>query len=110
MKKLKRILQHKIFYVFIIILSLFIVLFFTQIKVYKSKYKLSDSYFSCIVKNIEFDNKYAKLKLRCKEKLTGFYYFKTETDKKVFKNNVSFGDKIYLNGKLIIPSSNTNPK
>ena len=102
MKRLKIILQHNFFYAFIIIVSVCVVLFFTKVKIYQSKYELNDNEFVGIVKNISFDEGYVILKVKCKENITGFYYLKTEEERQRIKETISLGDIFYFKGKLII--------
>ena len=108
MKKLKTILQHKYLYIFIIIVSIFIVLFFTKIKQYDSNYKQSDSIFIGTIKKINYNENYVSLRINAKEMLTAFYYFDNKNEKEKMKS-ISLGDKIYVKGELVEPDSNRNP-
>ena len=75
---------------------------------HKSKYNLDNKYFECIITDIFLDGNYLSLQLKGNEKLQAYYYFDMLEEKNDFLKNYKLGDKVYIEGKLSIPSNNTN--
>ena len=100
MKKLKYILQSK--YLFKILAFIFLTgtLLFTNIHTYKSKYTGEETSFIGIVTKYELTENKLTIQLKSKENLIVNYKYK---DKKF--NNLSYGDKILVEGTLQKPSS-----
>lgn len=109
MQKLKIILQYKYLYVILALLVLIYSLIVTLIPNYKSKYKESDTNFTCKLEEYEIDGNKLELNLKCKENLIGTYYIKSEEEKKQYKDNLIIGSTLKIKGNLSVPSKNTIP-
>ncbi len=107
MKKLKIILQYNLTYKVLIVITLIFSLVFISLSK-ESKYSGNEENFSCIILNYEIDGNKLSLDLKCKEKIKGIYYFKTE-DEKLAYSKIKFGDKVKLKGNLTTPKENTIP-
>lgn len=98
MKKLKHILQSK--YLFKILASIFLTgtILYTNIYTHKSKYTGNETKFIGIVTKYELKENKIVIELKAKEKLIVNYRYKEE----IF-NNLSYGDKIQVQGTLTKP-------
>ena len=105
LKKLKIILQYKYFYLILVIITFIFFLFFTKIIKYKSIYNGNETEFYVDVKDIDLKDNYILLTVKSKEKMLARIYY----NKKNQMSNISLGDKLYINGNLILPNNNTNP-
>lgn len=101
MKKLKIDLLFKIF--FILFTCLYCLLFY---KCNNSKYKIDETSFKGYIKAIKIDGNKLSLIIHGKEDLLVNYYFNTIEEKESFA--LKLGDCVIVNGKLSIPSKNTN--
>lgn len=102
--KLRSILHDNRIYYSLLIISCIIVIFFTKIVHYESKYNGDEKEFNLKVVDYEiYDNKIV-LELKGKEKLVGTYYFNNKTH----NYNVELGDIINVKGTLVNVSKNTN--
>ena len=107
MIKLRKILLSNYFYYII----LFIVLIISLIRIIipnKSIYKEGNIKQEFIVTKITIDEDKLTVNLSNKETLIGTYYFKTKQEQIKFKNNIHLGDKIKIEGELVLPKENTN--
>lgn len=100
MKKLRIILNCKLFYfllIFIVILNLYISIF-----IYKKEsiYDVNDNSFECIIDYYFIEADKLKLNLICKEKLVGYYYFDSIGERESFIKNYNIGDLIKVSGNL----------
>ena len=108
MKKLKTILKSNYTYVGLI----FFVIIFICISLFilpkKSKYHLNNDTFLCTIDSYYIEGDLAKINLNCKEKISGYYYFKSIEEKEKFQKNISLGDIIKINGTLQEFEKNSN--
>lgn len=91
-----------------IILSFSIIIIF--IINYKSKYNLNDEYIEGIIDKYKFDGDKLSLEVIGRERIICTYYFSTIEEKEYYLNNIKYGQKVYLNGKIKEPNENTNFK
>lgn len=103
MKRLRHILQSKHLIKIITIIIFIITLLYTNYYPFKSKYTKDDKEFIGIVTKYEVKEDKITIEIKAKEKLLITYKYQ---DKEF--NNLSYGDKIKVKGKLITPSKNTN--
>lgn len=101
------ILHSKLLYLFLIVLVLFICIYKTCIKKYKSVYNGEEEIYVEITK-IKFNTNYITLDVRGKEKVKAIYYFKNSNDLKML-NGLKLGDKVLLMGEFVEPRNNTMP-
>jgi len=106
MKKLRIILQSKILYIILILISLLFCFIFTKTISYTSKYSTETS-FEGIVSNYNIDGNKLTINFYDKEKLIGNYYFKTKSEKENFINKINYGSYVKIDGNLKEPSNNT---
>lgn len=107
MIKLRKILLSNYFYYII----LFVILLLSIIRIIipnKSIYKEGNIKQEFIVTKITIDEDKLTMNLSNKETLIGTYYFKTKQEQIKFKNNIHLGDKIKIEGELVLPKENTN--
>ena len=107
MIKLRKILLSNYFYYVI----LFFVLIVSLIRIIipnKSIYKEQSIKQDFIITKITIDEDKLKVHLLNKETIIGTYYFKTKKEQINFKNNIHLGDKVVVEGELILPQENTN--
>ena len=107
MIKLRKILLSNYFYYII----LFVILLLSIIRIIipnKSIYKEGNIKQEFIVTKITIDEDKLTINLSNKETLMGTYYFKTKQEQIKFKNNIHLGDKIKIEGELVLPKENTN--
>ena len=98
MKILKIILKYK-YILFILILFLSVI----RSKLYiKSKYDINENKFYGVIIDYKIKDTYISFTLKGKEKLKCNYYLNNNE-----KINIKYGDKVYLLGKLTLPSNNT---
>ena len=108
MKKLKIILNSKIFYVILIIITIvnFLINIFLLEK--ESKYNINEKSFTCIIDNYKVDGDKLKLDLDCREPLIGYYYFETEEEKIEFDKTYNIGDILEIKATLSKLEDNSN--
>ena len=107
LNRLKTILHCN--WIYVLILVLVIIYSASYIIIPKvSKYNIEDNYFEGVITDIYIDGNYLSLILKGKEKLHTSYYFKSYEEKEDFIDNYKLGDYISINGKLQLPSTNTN--
>jgi len=107
--KLKTILQSNFIYILLIIINILFVYYFTQVKTYQSIYSGNEEKFTGIVEKITVNKDSIKIMITAKEKLTAFYYIKTNQEKLDFQKKVKLGDLVFLEGHLKEPTNNTKP-
>lgn len=101
MKKLKIILQSKYLFKILTLIFLLLAVIYTKYYKFTSKYDINDNTFSGIVLDYKIKDNYINITIKGKEKLLVRYnYHNLEF------NNLNFGDKILVKGKLKIPSEN----
>ena len=80
MKRLKILLQSKVFFLFSLIFLIFYVVFFTEVKSYKSVYTSEENVFLGKLIDYKIDGDKFSFTIKAKEKLQGSYYFKDIKD------------------------------
>ena len=105
MKKLKILLQsNKFYYLLLLITFIYSLIYIINFKP-KEIYNINQSEFTLTIKEYKIDGD--KLSIEFNEYLIGTYYFKTQEEKE--NTNLNINDKLYIKGKLNIPSNNTIP-
>ena len=99
MKKLKNLLQSRYLFKILTIIILFGNIVFTKFYQFESKYNKEENEFIGIVTKIKTKEDKLVLEIKAKEKLIINYKYKNNT-----LNNISYGDKILVKGKLKEPS------
>ena len=102
LRRLRYILQSRYYIKILSIILIFISIIYSTNHTYKSKYNKNDTTFIGIVDSYELKEDKLILTIIGKEKLIIYYNY----DDKVF-NNLSYGDKVKIEGKLKVPSSIT---
>ena len=93
MKKLKIILQSKLF-IFLVCLSTFAYcLLVINNRYYKTKYNNKTNSVIGVITNLDIDGNKVTINLRAKEKLIVNYYLSSEEELKIY-NNYKLGDKL----------------
>ena len=105
MKRLKIILQSKIFYIIIFLLALIWILNNTKEK--ESIYNINDNEFIGIIKNYKIEEKKLVIDLDSKEDLVIRYYFKNKDEFLKYKDIIKYGLKIRINGEIKEVNNNT---
>ena len=106
MKRLKQILQFKIIYTILLVVT--IIYSFLSFNLHNvSKINPNDKNFVGIISKIEVDADLLKLELDGEEKIIGNYYFKTSEEKNNFVGSYQLGDKVSLIGTFSVPKNNT---
>ncbi len=77
---------------------------------YKSKYNDNTNYISGIIDKYKFDGSKLSLEVLGKERIACNYYFDSLEEKKEFQKKIKYGQTVYLEGTINIPSENTNFK
>jgi len=99
LKKLKNLLQSRYLFKILTIIILFGNIVFTKFYQFESKYNKEENEFIGIVTKIKTKEDKLVLEIKAKEKLIINYKYKNNT-----LNNISYGDKILVKGKLKEPS------
>ena len=105
MKKLKILLASNKFYYFLLLITFIYSLIYIINFKPKEIYNINQSEFTLTIKEYKIDGE--KLSIEFNEYLVGTYYFKTQEEKE--NTNLNINDKLYIKGKLNIPSNNTIP-
>ncbi len=109
MKKLKTVLHYNYLYIILIITtSLYS---FIYLNLFKPETKLEPNQTKIVgvIINIKISSNLLTLEVKEKEKVIGYYYFKTEEEMNIFEKNYELGDTILLKGTLTKPTNNTVP-
>ena len=106
MKRLKIILNSKIFYILLIVITFIYFFAFNNIS-RKTKIDLNSKIFEGIITNYKIDKNLLTLEIKGKEKIIAYYYFNSLEEINNF--NYKLGDKVLLTGTFSIPSNNTIP-
>lgn len=109
MKRLKILLQSKMFFLFSLIFLVFYVVFFTEVISYKSVYTSEENIFLGKLIDYKIDGDKFSFTIKAKEKLQCSYYFKNLKDKEAFLKNIKLGQTLRIDGTLSKPSRNTIP-
>ena len=109
MKKLKTILQSKLLFKIIFIISLTYALICTRLIPQKSKYTGTEKEISGIITQYKLDGNHLTINLKSKEEIIGHYYFKTKTEKEKVQKELESGIAIKIQGSLYSPQNNTIP-
>lgn len=109
MKRLKKILQSKFFWIIwivIIILSSFL-----RVEVFapSSKYRGDEKEFIAQVLSYQIDGDKLSITIEEKEKIIGTYYIKNKKEKEMLEQTLQVGDIYDFSGTLLVPSDNTVP-
>ena len=102
LKRLKKILHSKIFYI-LFLLFLFCYLFFSY-QFVNSKYSSKDQIFTGTILSKKINENSAILEIKAKEKLLVYYNFSSIE----FVNKLKIGDVIQVKGILEVPNRNSN--
>ena len=105
MKKLKILLRSNKFYYLLLLITVIYTLIYRINFKPKEIYNINQSEFTLTIKEYKIDGD--KLSIEFNEYLVGTYYFKTQEEKE--NTNLNINDKLYIKGKLNIPSNNTIP-
>lgn len=106
MIKLRKILLCNYLYIFLIILVLIITFIRINIK-YTSSYSNNSKELYGYIKEINIDGNKLRMILKGKELVISNYYFKRESEKDFFLNNIKLGDKLLIKGEFKKPQINT---
>ncbi len=106
---LKTLLKSSWFYIFLFIITISSIFISVKVIKYESIYNIEDNSFIGTIEDFYIDGNYLSIRIKAKENLRGFYYFKEEKEKRIFIDNYKYGDKIKINGILTAPLNNTNP-
>jgi len=97
LKILKNILKYK----YLIFITIVLISFIRTNLIKEFAYDIKETSFYGTVIDYEIKEEYITFTLKSKEIIKCNYYSETE------KINLKYGDKLYLTGKLVIPSNNT---
>ena len=75
----------------------------------QSVYTLKNNKFKCKILSYKINGSKLSFNLKCKEKLVGSYYIKSEEEKNYLINNLKNGREIIIKGLLTKPLNNTIP-
>ena len=104
MKKLKIILQSKLFLLFLIIITITTTIIKTIIPP-KTYYTKKENTVIGTIEKITTDDKRITLLIKAKEKIQGIYYFNSNHQNKI--KDLKIGDKVKLIGKITKPKTPT---
>ena len=107
MKKLRIILQSKIFLSIIIIFTIIFVFIANYSNYHSSQYSEMDNIIEGIITSINIDGNKVNIILNGKEKVIVNYYLKNKKELELFKS-YQLGYKIKVNGIMNLPQDNTN--
>lgn len=108
MKNWSHILPFKFFFLFLFLL-LVIRLVLNYFFPLKSIYNESVSGLMGQIKSLKIDGDLITLKIHSKEDVVGFYYLKTEEEKKFYEEMLMEGQQVHITGVFIKPKKNTLP-
>ena len=106
MIRLKIILNSKYLYLILLLLLGIYFLYSNSIS-RKSNISLDNKTFKGIVTNYKIDKDILTIEVKDKEKIIGYYYFKSLEEINGF--NIKLGDTVLLEGEFKIPTNNTVP-
>ena len=109
LKRLRTILQSKLFYILLICTTILFTIYFIKIKNHRSVYNITDTMFIGTITDINIYEDYFSVEITNKEKLNAIYYYDKIETQEDFIRLFSLGDKIKIIGQLKLPSNNTNP-
>ncbi len=109
MKRLKNILQSKIFYCLLFIFIFFYCIFFTKIRDYTTSYPDDVKTITAKIINYKFDGSRLSLTLKDKETFVGNYYFKSEEELSFYKDKIKNGILVEISGAKKEVLENTIP-
>lgn len=109
MRRLKIILQYNFIYYFLVFISLFYSFMYISNITKYSSFNGDETNFKFIVTNKKIDGNKISLELNGKEKIVGTYYAETEKELLYLKENIKFGNTLYLEGKLEEAKENSIP-
>ena len=109
MKKLKTVLQSNYLFKILSFISIVYSALFCFLIPTNSKYSERDKEITGQVIQYQIDGNKAKITLKGKEKIIAYYYFKTESEKKLFEKKIELGSILKLKGELKIAKKNTIP-
>ena len=107
MRRLKTILQSKIFIGIFIFITIIYVYFIISNNYFKSHYNVGFTKVSGLIDKIKIDGNKVNITLKAKEKLIVNYYVKNKKELDVFRSYM-LGDKLEVEGILVLPSDNSN--
>ena len=106
--RLKIVLHSKYFYILLLVLLSIYCFYFYSIK-RNTNIDINSNSFIGTINNYKIDGDLLTLELKQKEKIIGYYYFKTYDELVDFSNKYKLGDKVELIGTFNYPSNNTVP-
>lgn len=109
MKKLKTILQYKLFYFLLGIFVLVYCITTTKIIKYESNYNINNVCLEGIVIDYIIDGNKLDLTIKAREKVKAVYYINTEEEKSRLQQHLLIGSIIKLSGSFNKPINNTIP-
>ena len=107
LKRLKLLLQSKIFIIISLVLIIAYVLIFTKAIKYKTKLDTNSNNLTGIIISQKIDGNKLSLIVKTKEKVTITYYINSLEEKEFLENNLKLGQKVELEGSYDLPSNNT---
>lgn len=109
MKRLKILLQSRLFFIISLIFLIGYVLIFIKIINYSSIYNETNNEFMGTLIDYKFDGDKFSFILDGEEKLQASYYFKTLDEKNDYQKKIKLGIKVKVRGSLSKPLNNTIP-
>ena len=109
MKELKKVLHYNYFYIILIIITLLYSFVYFDLFKPESKIQPNQTKIVGVITNIKTSGNLLTIEVKDKEKVIGYYYFKTEEEMSNFIKDYELGDTISLKGALTKPTNNTVP-
>lgn len=109
MKRLKIVLQSKIFIIISLIFIICYIFIFTQLIQYKSNIPESTTTLTGKITYYQIDGNKLSLNIKVKEEVKATYYLKSEEEKDSISKSIHLNATVKVNGTLKEPSNNTIP-
>ena len=107
MKRLKLLLQSRLFKIISLIFIGIYIILFTKVIKYNTKYDLNSNNLTGIIIAKKIDGDKLSLTIKDQEKVIVSYYINSLEEKEYLENNLLLGSKIKLEGSFSIPNKNT---
>ena len=108
MKKLRIVLQSKLFFSFFIFLTIVYSLLYIFVVNHQSVYTKNTKHIEGIITSFNINGDSLSLELKAKEKIVANYRIKSEIERKNL-SSIKLGDTMYLDGEMVKPNKNTIP-